>query len=134
MKGYRFFAELPQGRTSKRGNAMFNPWTRANIKAYAENGGLSNVVAIFTETPPYRSGQEIVREGLVATFAHNNSDTSVGSAAESYLRKRTTSIDEKTARRLHPKLFARLDEAEDEPETAEIDPAVITEGDKVFDR
>lgn len=48
------------------------------------------------------------QEALSATFIHPNSDVSAGSVSREYLRG-CRRIDEMLARKLHPRLFARLD-------------------------
>lgn len=98
MNGYRFYADLPE---------MFPlRTTRKQLEHAAAAGKQCNVIALFTDNEHRR--YDGMFEGLVATFAHLNSDTSVGGIDRGYLRK-CRHIGESLARKLHPRLFARLD-------------------------
>jgi hypothetical protein len=115
MKGFQFFAEMPEGWRSKSGCKTHAPFTRKTLKEWASRGVTCNVNAVFIDEETgrkMRSGSPGTYEALVATFGHSDSDTSVGAVGWEYLDKRCVRIDEATARKLHPRLFARLDAAE----------------------
>jgi hypothetical protein len=97
MNGYRFYADLDETFPQRT--------TRKQLELAATAGKQCNVIALFVGDE-YRRGA--MHEGLVATFAHLNSDTSVGMVDRGYLRK-CRRIGEPLARKLHPRLFARLD-------------------------
>lgn len=115
MKGYWFYIDYGDAATKrkvrghggmKRGRALGTP----------DAGG--NCIALFTE----KRGQSWCPEydhvshgygGLAATFFHVNSDTSVTSVGPEYLRTSCARISEAEARRVHPVLMQRIDEAAD---------------------
>lgn len=115
MNGIRFYADLPgTWKQPERHDNRFTDdkpllplrTTVKQLKAYADNGGKLNVVALLLgnehRCPDYS------QEALTATFGHADSDTSLGSVSHEYLRD-CRRIPEDLARRLHPRLFARLD-------------------------
>jgi|SRR5215472_9878616 len=118
MNGYRFYADLPGTlqQPEPYDNRFADPrpvlplrTSIKKLKAFADGGGELNVVALLLGDEHRCSNGE--QEALVATFGHANSDTSLGAVAHEYLRK-CRRIPEKLARKLHPRLFARLDEAD----------------------
>lgn len=112
MKGFTFHAEMPEAMKSKHGNHMFNPWTRATLRDMAEVGSHANVIAVFTDREHWRVERGgLMKECISAIQDIKNSPVTYCAASDEYLRTRTTRIDEATARKLHPALFARLDEA-----------------------
>jgi hypothetical protein len=112
MNGFQFHAEMPTARKSKAASKShpFQPWTRATLKRYATDGRKINVCAIYSDRAmSFISSGEVMREGIIPVFDYENSAVCGGSAAQAYLNSRTTRIDEATARKLHPALFAYLD-------------------------
>lgn len=102
MKGIRFYADLADENCPP----FLRRATRKRLREYAINGGQLNCIAVLTgeEHRCYDGSQE----ALSATFFHPDSDTSLSSISRDYLR-RCRHIDERTARKLHPRLAARLD-------------------------
>lgn len=113
MNGYRFYADAGAER-SKSASKKHCAFTRANLREWARNGIQCNVVAVLLPEREHGwiSNGEWIQEALVATFYHENSDTSCSGVAHSYLRKHCVRIDETLARLLHPVLFQRLDMAD----------------------
>jgi hypothetical protein len=111
VNGFQFHAEMPAERKSKSASKAypFQPWTRATLKAMAERGEHVNVCAVYGES--YLSGRDVMRESISSLFEHANSVCCGSSASRDYLASRTVRIDELTARKLHPNLFAYLDSA-----------------------
>lgn len=111
MNGFKFHAEMPDLMKSKRGDSMFNPWTRATLKDMAEIGSHANVVAVFTDRNMWRVNRGGWMKECVSSVRGNpNSPVTVTAASCEYLRTRTVRIDEATARKLHPALFDFLDQ------------------------
>ena len=113
MNGFRFFVEMPEARKSKSASKAYphQPWTRATMRRYAEQGKRLNVCAVFTD-PRHSFGSRGVPmvECISAVYDHENSDVTMTAASRDYLSTRCVSIDEATARKLHPALFRRLDD------------------------
>lgn len=107
MKGITFHAELDARRGSKSGCKRFWPFTRALLREWAEMGHKCAIVAVF-QGSAHRC-HDGSQEALVSTFDQEDSDVSLGSVSRVYLHKRTVRIDEALARRLHPRVFVRLD-------------------------
>lgn len=114
MKGFAFYAEMPESQGSKSGSKRHSPFTRATLKEAAARGAHVNVCAIVTEGAGARflSGRDVMSEGFTSVYGRSNSPVNWGAASRDYLRTRCVKIDESTARRLHPALFERLDAAE----------------------
>lgn len=108
MKGVAFYAEMPDSWVSKKACKRHKAWTRKYIKEWAASGGQGTVVAVLLG-PEHRTPEGDGQECLSSTFYFANSDVSMGAISFDILRDRTTRIDEATARKLHPRLFERLD-------------------------
>lgn len=107
MKGFRFYAEMPNSYASKSETRQHHAFTRASIK---HPGRKFNCIAVFLQDdnrPLYQSGDNV--EALASVFDYDNSDVCVTGVARDYLAQRCVRIDEATARQLHPRLFARID-------------------------
>lgn len=114
MKGFHFYADLPgtlkqpEDYSGRHGDVPVFPkrTTRKQLSEAAGRGEQCNVLAVFTG----REHQcvDYSQECLSATFGHADSDTSMGSVNHDYLRG-CRRIGETLARKLHPRLFARLD-------------------------
>ena len=112
MKGFSFHAEMPRERGSKAASKRYPhaPWTRATLKAMAERGERCNVSAVFTDRAHWRVDRDhIIKEAISAVLYSPNSPVSGTEVSDEWLRRRTVRIDEATARKLHPTLFAVLD-------------------------
>lgn len=113
MKGIRFYVDIP-GTEYEKGEHGFprgklpSGATRERLRVIADAGIPANCIALLTGAE--HRCHDGTQEALSATFAHADSDTSLGSIDRGYLRK-CRHIDEATARKLHPRLFARLDAA-----------------------
>lgn len=115
MKGFRFYADLPG--TVKQPEQPDNRFaddvpvlpkrtTIKQLRAHADKGEHLNVIALLLG--PEHLCHDYTQEALTATFGHANSDTSLGTVDSGYLRN-CRRIPEPLARKLHPRLFARLD-------------------------
>jgi hypothetical protein len=115
MKGFHFFADLPgtlaqpEDYSGRYGDTPVFPkrTTRKQLREAAERGELCNVVALMLGDE-HLCRSDYSQECLSATFGHADSDTSLGSVSRDYL-KGCRRIPEALARKLHPRLFARLD-------------------------
>ena len=112
MKGYRFYAEMPQERKSKSASKAnpFFPWTVAALRAKAESGFRCDMVALIIgdNGKPVYSGSwmadavGVAIEGNQLSYCH-------AQVADEYLTKRCTRIPEDLARILSPQLFRYLE-------------------------
>ena len=119
MKGYRFYADLAGTESEPCAAGGFYPdnikraygkrTTVKQLREAASAGKQCNVVALLLGAE--HQNQDYWQEALIATFAHFDSDTSLGSVSRDYL-KGCRHIPESLARKLHPRLFARLDAAD----------------------
>lgn len=112
MKGIRFYADIrgteyePGAFGFRRGRLPCD-LTRERLRVLADANVPINCLALFTD-PEHRC-HDGTQEALVTTFAHAGSDVSLGNVDHDYLRG-CRHIDEATARKLHPRLAARLDQ------------------------
>ncbi len=101
MKGYRFYAEYPEGFSKRR------PVEQA-----------TNVVAVLVgsngHASPYYNGHTYVVESIAALFDHPDSATASTGVSHEHLSKRCKRVSEERARGIHPALFAWLDSFDDE--------------------
>src|SRR5258708_704493 len=115
MKGFRFYADLPG--TLKQPESADNRFSDPKpvlpisssikrIREYAEKGEHLNCIALMLGRE--HQCPDFTQEVLSAYFGHANSDTSWGSINRDYLMD-CRRISEQLARKLHPRLFARLD-------------------------
>lgn len=91
MKGIRFYHELEN-------------------KGKVAETSQGNVIAIFINTNSHTlliMGE--MYEGLVAVFGEPNSPVCVSGVSWEYLRESCKRISEAKARKIHPRLFERLD-------------------------
>lgn len=118
MKGYQFFAVMPDERKSKGASKLFpfQPWTRATLRTYADAGRYVECLATFGEC--YNHGQGNMLECIGALQAGNDQAVCGSSCAIDYLRDRCVRIDEALARRLHPALLRALDQANERERNA----------------
>ncbi len=95
MKGFRFFEEL-------------------NDKNRVKETSQGNVIAVLLKpsgrgwAPIYIPGTGTV-ECLSAVFFHPDSAVNLGAVSRSYLRDNCRRISEEKARKIHTRLFLRLD-------------------------
>jgi len=120
MKGYRFYAEMPEDRKSKSASKAnpFFPWT---VKALRERAAAGEFKGIMINRAPCVAAVELDERGRLSW----NGDGSFGmvapaidgnhysygytSGSREYLAKRTTRIPEDLARILSPELFRYLE-------------------------
>lgn len=112
MKGYRFYAEMPQDRKSKsasKANA-FSPWTVKALRERAAQGFRCDVVAVQlgTDGKPVYSGNWMA-DAVGVAIADNRLSYCHAQVADEYLSKRATRIPEDLAHVLSPELFRYLE-------------------------
>lgn len=124
MKGYRFYADIPgtewdldtphpiPGNLTRK-HTMPAKTNIARLREFADKGGKVNCIAFilgkeFACDHIAEGGQEC----FASIFAYPNSDVAVTGVSRFVLR-RCRHISEPLARKLHPRLFERLDEPED---------------------
>lgn len=105
MKGYRFFAEMPEERRSKSASKAhpFQPWTVETLRGYTVIGRKVNCIAVVIDS---QNGRSI--ECVSSVYDHADSAVADGQCAFEYLRKRCVRVPEELARLLHPRLFIYL--------------------------
>lgn len=101
-KGIRFYAEVT-GSDQWTARSM----TRKKLRALAEAGVKINCVAVLLGDE--HRNHDGSQEALVSTFAHADSDVSLGGVGRDYLARHCRHIDAKTALALHPMLAQRLE-------------------------
>jgi hypothetical protein len=79
-------------------------------RAKRQSGG--NLVAALVLNGSYRSSGKVCYEGLAAVFDYPNAPVTGTGVALDYLHQRCKRISETKARHIHPVLFARLDQQE----------------------
>jgi hypothetical protein len=111
MRGFRFYAQLPEDRGSKSGSKSGKPFTRRYLEQLAADGHHNNVLALRVDdrgAPVWRTD----RMGMNAIAALRDFQNSpVGDDAnptDEYLRKRCVRVDAGLAECLHPNLFSYL--------------------------
>ncbi len=109
MKGYRFFADMPDARKSKSANKSFPffPWTVAALRTRAEESGYrADVLALCLDDQGgmFWNNDSTV-ECVAVTIAGNPHSYGNASASRDYIRQRCTRIPESLARLLSPELF-----------------------------
>lgn len=104
MKGYRFFAEMPQDRKSKSASKSFPhfPFTVKALKDKAETGFRCCVTAVILDN----SGNDV--EMIAAAIDGNHYSYGYTSGSRDYLRSRCVRIPESLARKLSPEIFAHI--------------------------
>jgi hypothetical protein len=95
MKGYNFYAEYESKRAKRTGTPA-----------------PANVIAVFTDQHNRNAYNPATGkfEGFGSVFGTPNSAVEVTAIDPGYLRERCKRIAEAQARKLHPRLFERLDE------------------------
>lgn len=120
MKGFRFYAEMPESRKSKSASKAhpFFPWTVAALRERAESGEfkgyLTNRAPCVTAVELQSNGHPMWNNdgtfGVVAAAIDGNHHSyCYSSASPDYIRERCTRIPEDLARILSPELFAYLE-------------------------
>lgn len=99
MKGYRFYREHDSSAQKRRKEG---------------NGNVAAVLLDETGRPYYHhgAGSSQLVEGVGAVFYHANSDVASTSMSLEYLRERCTRVSEAEGRRIHPQLFAYLEQGD----------------------
>jgi hypothetical protein len=111
MRGYSFFAEMPEERKSKAASKAhpFCPWTRETLRSFANRGLYVNIIAVAAGTQHLgnMSGnkRDVLYDCVSALQDIRNSNVTTSSCTNGYLRKRAVRVDEELARKLHPALF-----------------------------
>lgn len=111
MKGYRFYAELPDSRGSKSGSKKWAPFTRRTLTNDADHGFHNNCIAVPLDDRGYLYWLHgmLMADCFAAVHGTSNSPVHGTSHSCDYLRIRCVRISAELARRLHPNLFAYLE-------------------------
>lgn len=118
MKGYRFFAEMPQDRKSKSASKAnpFYPWTVKALRERLESGAFKGYLTNNAPCVLVMALQSYNNDGTVETVSAaidgNHYSYCYGSASLDYIRQRCTRIPESLARQLSPELFTYLESSE----------------------
>lgn len=111
MKGFRFYAEMPEERGSKSGSKRWGPFTRKTLANDAEHGCHVNCIAVplgANDQPLWQAGSRMM-DAIVPCDDRSNTVVTTASVQDEYLRVRCVRIDADLARRLHPNLFKFLE-------------------------
>jgi hypothetical protein len=111
MRDITFYAEMPDSWASKAACKSHVAFTRFTLNHWAATGKHNNCLAVWGK-PYLTQGPIPVNECLSAVLYTSNSDVNVGAVSREHLQKRCVRISEELARKLHPKLAARLDAAD----------------------
>jgi len=110
MKGWKFYAVMPQERKSKSASKAYphNPFTRAQLQKIADAGQTHECLALSIEDHGGRSWRY---NPECVTLLHGDDLRNLGMSGVSlyYLRDRCVIISEDLARKLHPQLFRYLE-------------------------
>jgi hypothetical protein len=112
MKGYHFFAVMPDDRKSKSASKQYpmQPWTRATLETYAAQKRYVECLAVAPETKQGSNMHNAVMYDCIGALAADNDQAVCGATCHNtYLRDRCTRISEDLARKLHPALFRYLE-------------------------
>lgn len=112
MKGFRFYAEMPEERKSKSASKAypFFPWTVAALRERAAQGFRCDVVALILgeNGKPQYNGQWIA-DAIGVAISDNRLSYCYAGVADDCLSKRCVRIPEDLARVLSPELFRYLE-------------------------
>ena len=112
MKGYRFYAELPENRQSKSASKYHAAFNMEFLRELARKCMHCNVVAVLTDERgyPYMCGSNGDQmEAIAPVYGTSNSPVVQSMPSARYLRTRCVRIDADLAKKLHPKLFEYLE-------------------------
>ena len=112
MKGFRFYAEMPQERKSKSASKA-NPfsWTVAVLREKADQGFRCDLVAVPLCDMGCQlwQGNTLNFETISLAIEGNPLSYCIGVSHREYLAERCTRIPEGLARKLSPELFRYLE-------------------------
>lgn len=112
MKGYRFYAAMPEARGSKSASKAnpFDPWTVARLKEKAADGFKTDLVAVLVNDTgaPYWQGATGNMDAVSTAIEGNAFSYCFCSVGREWLAKRCTRVPEDLARQLSPELFTYL--------------------------
>ena len=112
MKGFRFYAEMPEERKSKSASKAypFFPWTVKALRERAAEGFRCDCVALILgdNGRPVYSGNWIA-DAIGVAISGNRLSYCLAGVADDYLQKRCVRIPEDLARILSPELFRYLE-------------------------
>lgn len=113
MKGYRFYAEMPQDRKSKSASKAnpFFPWTVKALRERAAQGFRCDVSAVPLDDTgrPLWHATDLCFDYVSTCIEGNRQSYAWNSTHRDYVSKRTTRIPEDLARILSPELFRYLE-------------------------
>lgn len=113
MKGFRFYAVMPEARGSKsatKANPLF-PWTVKALQAYADSGGRVDIAAVILDERgrPCWQGATQNMDAFTTAIEGDALSYCVCGVSREFLASRCTRIPETLARALSPELFTRLE-------------------------
>ena len=121
MKGYHFYATMPDERKSKGASKAHRmPFTRKTLESYAQptlppgTGPRKYVecLAVMPDTAQPSVHHAALQYDCVGALMADNDQAVCGSTCHNtYLRERCVRISEALARKLHPALFRHLEPA-----------------------
>lgn len=105
MKGFRFYAELPENRGSKAANKRYRAFNRQYLESVARDGMHVNCIAVM-----HANGQNDVGDwdSFAPVSDRANAPVEAASVQGDYLRRRCVRISSDLALKLHPNLARRL--------------------------
>lgn len=107
MKGYRFFAELPDNRASKAASKRYDQFDRHHLRNLAARGLHANLVALLLndEGQPRYGYSDSMMDAYCIEFGN----IILTRVQRGWLDKRCVRIDEDLARKLCPAMFEFLE-------------------------
>lgn len=117
MKGFRFYAAMPESRGSKSASKAhpFDPWTVARLKAKARATTAKPYRCDLVAVPlddygrPGWQGATQNMDAIATAIEGNPLSYCYGGVSREWLAKRCTRIPEDLARQLSPELFTYLE-------------------------
>lgn len=111
MQDFRFYAVMPDDRKSKSASKAFpmQPWTRATLRTYADQGRYVECLAVMPDTRQANSHHNAIQFNCVGALQADNDQAVCSSIVHNtYLQERCVLISEGLARKLHPALLRYL--------------------------
>lgn len=113
MKGFRFYAAMPEARRSKSASKAYprDPWTVARLTEKAEAGFHCDLVAVLLDDRgnPLWQGATLNMDAVTTCIEGEPLSYTLGGVSRDWLSTRATRIPEAIARKLSPELFTRLE-------------------------
>jgi hypothetical protein len=111
LTGYRFYAELPDSHGSKSASKKHGPFTVAALQELTGRGLHNNCVAVVLDNfgNPMWQGSTDCMDCIGPIRGTSDSPVASTSVSRDYLRNRCVRISQQLARKLHPAMFAYLE-------------------------